>query len=244
MKTLYIYHNLGLGDHIICNGLVRCYAKQYDKVFVFCKPHNVNSVEYMYRDNKSIEILPVGDVEAKYFVKRNPQYNYLVVKATFGNRKKISKDIIPVTQVFKMPFDIVLYNIAKIPIEDKWNKFYFERNIEREKEVYKQFGLIEGDRFAFVHEDRERGAGITKHLPDMKIVHPDIMLKEELNVFDYLYIIEKAEEVHCIDSAFLNLIDCMQLRDTGLFFHKYVRDGSRRKIPSLKMNWKILNLKI
>ncbi len=241
MKPLYIYHNLGLGDHIICNGLVRYYAEQYDKVFVFCKPHNVNSVEYMYRDNKSIEILSVGDDEAKNFVYKNPQYNYLIVRATFNNRRKISRDIIPESQVFTIPFDIILYDIVKLPIEDKWNKFYFERDVKREKAIYKKFGLKKRDKFAFVHEDKERESEITKHLPDMKIVRPDVTMKGVLSVFDYLYIIEKAEEVHCIDSAFLNLIDCMQLRDTGLFFHKYVRDGSRGKIPSLKLNWKILN---
>ena len=57
----YIYHHLGLGDHIICNGIVRHYNEIFKSVTVFCKPHNFTNVEYMYRDNGSIIILPIGE---------------------------------------------------------------------------------------------------------------------------------------------------------------------------------------
>lgn len=224
MKILYIYHNLGLGDHIISNGLVRCYAEKYDKVFVFCKLHNVNSVEYMYRDDKSIEILPAADKAALGFINRNPQHNYLVARSSGGLNKS---------------FDVELYDVAKITSANKWNRFYFERDSKREQAVYKKFGLKKDDRFVFVHEDNARGFRITNHLPDIRIIRPDSAMKRESNIFDYLYMIEKAEEVHCIDSAFLNLIDCIQLRNKGLFFHKYVRDSSKGKTPSLKMNWRV-----
>ena len=35
MNSVYIYHHLGLGDHIIANGMVRTIAKQYEIVYLF-----------------------------------------------------------------------------------------------------------------------------------------------------------------------------------------------------------------
>ena len=45
MNPLVIHHNLGLGDHIICNGLVRCLlneGKYFSDVYIFCKEKNTN----------------------------------------------------------------------------------------------------------------------------------------------------------------------------------------------------------
>ena len=57
----YVYHHLGLGDHIICNGMVRYFKEIYGKIKVFCKPHNYKNVEYMYRDDDNIEVLSIGE---------------------------------------------------------------------------------------------------------------------------------------------------------------------------------------
>ena len=62
---IYLYHHLGLGDHIICNGLVRLLTKNEKTYGLFCKEHNVKSVSFMFRDIKNLSIIPVnndGDV--------------------------------------------------------------------------------------------------------------------------------------------------------------------------------------
>ena len=56
-KELYLYHHLGLGDHIICNSLVRHYCKLYDKIYLFVKSHNYESVKFMYHDLNNIEFI-------------------------------------------------------------------------------------------------------------------------------------------------------------------------------------------
>ena len=45
---IYIYHHLGLGDHIICNGLVRFLQKKHNQVSLFCYQHNIENVSFMY----------------------------------------------------------------------------------------------------------------------------------------------------------------------------------------------------
>ena len=55
----YVYHHLGLGDSILCNGLVRHFAEKLGKVSIFSKRHNYDSLKFMYRDEPNITVIPV-----------------------------------------------------------------------------------------------------------------------------------------------------------------------------------------
>jgi len=222
MKVLYIYHHLGLGDHVICNGLVRDYAKGYDKIYVFCKPHNVQNVEYMYRDNSNINILSANDEETGFFMENNPQNAYLIARA--GRRTYQS-------------FDAIIYNQAGLSIKKKWDEFYFKRDEQKERKVFRELSLKEKE-YIFVHDDNKRSIDLTKLPKGIQIIKPD---RKDFLIFDFLYVIEQAKEVHCINSSFFNMIDCLQLRNLGLFFHEYVRlkELGLKGTPQYKMNWKI-----
>lgn len=227
MNSIYIYHHLGLGDHIVCNGLVRYYAEKYDKTYVFCKPNNAKNVNKMYSDNSRIRLILMADAEVRRFVSISPDNYYLVV----GHDK--------LTHIMSKPdnikkFDEIFYEIANVPFSDKWDKFYYERDLKREKEVYYEIlGLDDHSEFIFMHESNYDP--ITKEIPkDVKIIKPDNI---EIGLFDYLYTIEKAKEVHVMNSSFMNLIDCIQLRQDGLFYHEYSRPNIN---AVLKLPWKIL----
>ena len=70
MKTLWILQHLGLGDHLICNGLVRFYASRYTSVFLFCWSSNLSSVQFVFRDLSNISIVPIKDLkEAEDLIK-------------------------------------------------------------------------------------------------------------------------------------------------------------------------------
>lgn len=227
MKTLHIYHHLGLGDHIICNGMVRYYTESYDVVYVFCKQHNVKEVKRFFRDTSKIKVISANNKEAELFISRNPQNVYLIIRP----QKHLEES-----------FDKIFYKLANLPFKCKWDNFYVERDLKMERIAYTVLGLKEGMEYIFVHDDKEKGFEITKQLPErIRIVRPNPRLS--LNLIDYIYIIEHAKEVHCIDSSFFNLIDCMQLRNEGLFFHKYVRMNPdiEWRTPSFKLDWEIIN---
>lgn len=58
----YIYHHLGLGDHIICNGLVRSLKNSFnEEISVFVKPQYYENISKMYRDDPNIIPLPIGN---------------------------------------------------------------------------------------------------------------------------------------------------------------------------------------
>jgi len=221
INSIYIYHHLGLGDVIICNAIVRSYAEKYDKVFVFSKPKNLNNTLWMYRDNPEIRIISMEDFEIKQFMKIGSQNNYLII----GH-----EELFKVLDKGAETFDQIFYRMANIPFEDKWNKFFIQRDLEKEKEAFYKLKLKDGEEYIFIHESPERK--IYKNINSkIKKIFPDNM---NLSLFDYLYIIEKAKEVHVMNSSFMNIIDCMQLKNTGLFYHEYARPGLN---ATLKLDW-------
>jgi len=232
LTSIYLYLHQGLGDTIACNGIIRTYAEKYNKVFVFCKPRNTKNVMYMFRDNPRIYAMPIEEDQIIQFMNICPNNEYLIV----GHKElheKLRNDP-------NARFDQIFYEMAKVPFEDKWNKFYFERNLEEEKDVYyNKLGLKDNIEFIFVHDDAERPMLQSKLPKGIKIIKPD---RKDISVFDFLYTIERSQQVHCIDSSFLNLIDCMQLRNDNLYFHKYVKIGlvGEGGTPTTKLNWIIL----
>ena len=232
MKSIYIYEHLGLGDQIACNGLVRTVAEDFDVTFVFAKPKNTNNVLRMFSDNPNIRVIPMEERDVRQFMQIAPQNDYLIV-----GHEKLHEELIKDRQG---KFDRVFYKMANVPFENKWDKFYYKRNTETEHDVfYNKLNLTDESKFIFVHDDAERPMLHDKLSQGIKIVKPD---RKDISIFDFLYTIEKAKEVHCIDSSFFNLIDCIQLKNDNLFFHKYVKihlvgEGGT---PTTKLNWTIL----
>ena len=75
---------------------------------------------------------------------------------------------------------------------------------------------------------------ISKGFP---IVKPIVGLTN--NIFDYIYLIKNAKEIHCVCSSFKNLIDSLSDITCPLFFHK--NRGSfkdnKRWISSCHLEW-------
>jgi len=231
MNSIYIYHHLGLGDHILCNSIVRYYTEKYDKVLLFVKPKNISNVQYMYRDLSNIKYIALDDLDIHNFMKFSPQNNYLIVGHwKLHEELKTNKNV---------TFDEIFYKMAEVPFEDKWNKFYFQRDLEREKEAFNKIGIKENEEYIFVHDDKNINRVIDENFinKDLKIIRPANY--KDIGLFDFIHIIENAKEVHCMDSSFSCLIDTMQINNDNPFMHLYVRkDGSPS--PKFKLNWKII----
>jgi hypothetical protein len=83
VDNVYLHHHLGLGDHIICNGLVRYLLKNSIRnVILPTKKHNIESVDYMYRDLPTVKIDPV--IKDECAVKKYKKYKN-VLRIGFEN---------------------------------------------------------------------------------------------------------------------------------------------------------------
>ena len=206
----YIYHHLGLGDHIICNGLVRHFCELHHEVTVFCKNHNYDNVSYMFRDNNNIKILPLlDDNEVESYIGKNNLYDDLI---------KVGFDRLwsggPKT------FDIGFYNSINIPFDYRFTNFKFERDYESEKKIMEELNP-NNEEYVFVHDDINRGFSIDKNkiITNLKIIKNDT----KYNFFHMLGVIENAKEVHLMQSSFKDLINSFTIDKPHFYYHTYVR---------------------
>jgi hypothetical protein len=77
------------------------------------------------------------------------------------------------------------------------------------------------EKYIFVHDDASRGFSID--MDRIKTDHKIIMNDKRFNVFDYITLLENAEEVHFMQSSFKELMCSYEMKKTILYQHNYVR---------------------
>jgi hypothetical protein len=225
----YIYHHLGLGDHIICNGLVRSLINKDQNYTMFVKSHNLPSVSFMYKDLKKLKFIEGDDIFVRDFFKK-------------FNIKDKNKIIIGfMTHPLAKEFDDSFYLQKNIPFEFRWSKFQCERDLNREKKLFNTFN-VEEKKYVFIHDDKKRNLEIdekyiiNKNLP---IIRPNIKLTN--CIFDYCYLMENSIESHFIDSSFRLMFDSFQLRNSDIFFHINLKNNVNRGYkPHSKLKFNII----
>lgn len=229
MTPKFIYHHLGLGDHIICNRIVRYIAKQNQQVMLFVKNHNFDSVKFMYRDLDNINYTCVNsDRQVQNFTGKIKDIDMSKIFI------KQSKD--------QQTMDERFYKKAGIPYKDRWQGFKIDRDTESEKKLFDLLGIQR--QYIFIHDDKDRGRNI-----DMQLVRKDLQVIRPVkgitkNVFDYSSVMQNAKQFHGIDSSFRILTQHLDMKG-NMFYHSYskikIDRGSRGwGIPRTKKEWKIL----
>jgi len=226
MEELYLYHHMGLGDNIICNGMVRELYKSYDKIHIFCFKVYLENVKQMYLDI-NVELFPI-DLDGEYVIEPFIRNNKI------KNFKKIGFGDLQLSDVNADNFDMQFYKLAGIVFNKKWDNFYMERNIDKEKFVFNELGLNENE-YVFVHDDIDRGFKIKEDLlpKNIKIIRP----LKTYGLFDYSYIIENAKEIHLMESSYKCLVEHLNLKTNNLYYHTYVRNYPKNIRVSSKYNW-------
>lgn len=224
----YIYHHLGLGDHIICNGLVRSVINPTEQYQMFVKPHNLISVKFMFKDLKNLDFIIGDDSFAMNYIRNNNVNRNDLILAGFGRHPQ-SKE-----------FDDSFYLQNNLPFSYRWSKFYVERNFEKEKKIFDHYNVKENE-YIFIHDDFERGIKIDEsHIvnKNMKIVRPEKKLTE--NIFDYCHLMDKSCELHFIDSSFRLLYDSLMTQKDHLYYHVnykgVIRDITTKSQSKLNYN--------
>jgi hypothetical protein len=232
MSSVLLHLHMGLGDHFSTHGIVREYAKKYSRVGVFSKPHNYPTVAFMFGDLPNVQVIEVeNDEGAEAFIWKNVftlgKHSYSrVVIAGFERFEWQSNE----------PFEKQFYALANVPFEKKWDSFYIERVANREEKIN---ALLPQGPFAFVHDDIRYPTDSGK-LPSLPLFRPQKEMTD--NVCDYIGAIERASEIHVIDSSFMFLIDCLKYGNPKqkLFVHRYARPNKESMLPVLKKDWTIL----
>lgn len=208
MKSIFIHHHLGLGDHIICNGLVRQLLQRESPNFVYLpvRKRNMGTVTQMYCDEKRIVCIPVvGDEDAQSL----PQRSMCSASYRIGFERT------------KPNWDVSFYEFTNIPFDYRWSGFKTCRDINREASLKQRLGITDGERFILVHNQGSDGVYDIDVNTSARIIRVEPITN---SLLDWCGLIEQAEEVHCIDSSFIHLAQSFSVK-RGLF-HKVRQTGA------------------
>jgi hypothetical protein len=204
---------MGLGDHFTCNGLVRHYYKQFDKIYLFCYKHFESNIKFMYRDLPNLHTIGLSsDVEVDEYIANNNLFNQLI-KIGFDKSRALQHQV--------ETFDEGFYLAENLPFSIRFDEYFVKRDMDKEMELYQTLNPTDED-FIFVHEDPERGMFLDKSRirQDLKIIGND----KKFLIFDYIYLLSKAKEVHVMQSSLKDMINSYSFPNTKCILHNYVRN--------------------
>ena len=226
MSKKVILHHLGLGDHIICNGLIREICKNIDLLYFPVKFHNLKNAARMFVDmQEKIKFVPISD-----------DFQMMLFAKSFTHEQKIALGIHKNSaDLQKIEFAKVFYDHANVDYSLRWNSFYVDYSLNQPVQDYKNEKI-------FIHDDPIREFIIEEsRLRTASTYRPSHSLGKPTHntIFDYIEILKAVDEIHCMDSSFACLIDhCNFLHDKKKYIHRYLRKDSCN--PYYKNNWEII----
>lgn len=222
-RPLLLLGHLGLGDQLICNGLVRCLANKRPLVLVVCKRVSAVSVGFMYRKTPNIQLLVVED-DAD-------------ISPAFGADPAVW------TSFLRSGFDILALGLHRGPLPSGAgfaDVFYDQAGVSRAArysafKVDRDPGLEAlrcarpSERYVFVHDDVERGFRLTldSELPVRHPGKPDGSPGSD-NIFAFLGLMERAEELRLMDSCFAHMADLLDIGAGRRYLHCDVKNPADR----------------
>lgn len=222
--------HIGLGDHIVCNALVRHLAKD-DTIIVPVKKHYETSIKFMFRDNPNIIIKPFSkDKKVDKFCRKQAKKG---IETIWNGHIGTAKEM---WEKSNSRWDQKFYEQLNVDFSLRWDNFKLPNNSCDWKKLFRmRFPDIKPEGFIFLHNMSSTGEKqIRNDLLDKKkqIFVPDITFTD--NFFDYVGLLENASEIHCIDSSFLCLADSLDLKG-NLHYHGYSKNLKHG--PTLRKKW-------
>lgn len=232
MKKVLILHHLGLGDHIMFNGLVRHFTESAH-VYLLVWERYFKEVSFMFRDLKNINFIRIfveTQDEVDYRINNTPHNELLIV----GNHSCVNGKKIIMNETGILRHDE--YLSAGINPEYMHSKFYIERDLFMEDFVYNLFtNYIGHKKYIIVHDDPSRNINL-----DMsKIPEKDCEIlfigqnrnnfTRHFNMFHMYKIMLNAEAFHGYESSWSWLFELWQI-PIKKYLHVYVRNTYMNEI--------------
>jgi hypothetical protein len=220
MNKIYILHHQGLGDYISCNGILRFLLEsgKYKKIILFTIEKHYQNVEFMYRDEKRIELYKFKNLsELNKTIEKLKLDKESLVKIGF---EKFKETISTKFDNKEYTTDMVFYAQLDIPYENRFLKTKWTRDFIEEKKLIKELD-IQNKPYIFIHDDETRDLIISKK--DTNINNRVKVIKNDTKklIFYYGTLLENAQEIHVMESSFRHIIESLDTKKTKLYLHSF-----------------------
>ena len=233
-NDMLIYHHLGMGDHIALSGLVREIIKDSgaDNVYIACLTHNMQNVSRLFADLENVGLIDAGRslgghrIPVMNWIKNNGPARIIEIGHTDWSRLEGS---------WEGYVDTKVYRASGYDVRLRWDNFKYERDLDAEEEVFKKLNPND-EEYCFVHDP-----GQNQHIADgnwrgsitdetvrhastrsnLKIIRND----PNVPMLDMGLFLERASELHLMESSIRCLVEGLDTLNTRHFHHRYIRDS-------------------
>ncbi len=216
-EKLIIHHHLGLGDHIICAGLVDYLVRKLNlaELHLVVKRQNVSAVASLYRHSAAIKFIPIlGKSEEAEVLSLWPQ---------------LSMPLLKITCTSKLNFDEEFYAQVNVPFFERYG--FFERNFAS------RLSKLSGIRYKNAEENIHLIAGGSSvgytDLPEIPGMANIKVTPLTQSILDWIPIIMQANAISVVQSSFMLLADSFDLSGKELRYY----DTGRGGLHHLRNNW-------
>ena len=234
-----------LGDNIVLSGLVHHYADRANELHLPVWNIHYDTMCTLYQDHSHIKVKAVESKPSAEFWREENEY---------VDQNRLSRILRPalihstIRGYFLTPmWDLQLYAMHDVSYELRYRNFRMPKVVDGSEELYQR--LSNNTPYVLVHRrtgDHPNGLPIDitrfrQHhgLPDINIIDIDESITS--NMMQFITLIERASEIHCVPSSFHCLVDSVHT-DAKLFFHD-IREKTAMVVNSNWNNnrWSIVN---
>ena len=230
-KEIIIYHHLGLGDHIVCNGIVNFLSENY-KIHLPVKKKNLQMIRYLYSSNNNVTLFDIEESPVKSYKDSEKEQIF-----DYSTNNKLN--------VLKIGFENCsgeynksFYSQIGLDYKYSYSKFYVPDDVNKENQIFKKLldkYNIKDNSYIFIHNSSSKGTFKLKNLKKKNTIY--MKQKDDIfnNIFLYKKIILEADEIHCVNSSFSTLIERLPTKGK-LFFHDIIK----REPVYLSDKWEVI----
>jgi hypothetical protein len=132
-------------------------------------------------------------------------------------------------------YPVYFFEYLDLPYEIRYTKFKINRDDNKENILYNNLINIIGDKYIVIIDDEKRNYVINNHIKSARPIfrlgnnsnnkNKKLEIIKSDNIFNYIKILENAEEIHTIDSSIVLLIDALDLQ-VKTHIHRYIRSNA------------------
>lgn len=237
MSNVFIHQHQGIGDFITIKGMVEyiCRERPDSSIYLFVKEIHVPHVKILYNANPRINIIPFPNEYAMCmglrFVNQFDIGDGELIRIGFNQYNGYLRDHPGCVE----KCDEIFYGLMDVDFDLRFQPLGYTRDDAMEDEAYKTLNPND-EPFIFLHDDPRMGYNIDleKVNTNLKIIRNDF----RFSVFHMIKILEKATEIHCMESCYRCLIENTETigENQRLVLHSYVRN-----LPiATRKNWEII----
>jgi hypothetical protein len=219
MEKLLVATRGGLGDQIICNGIINHWSETHH-VILPVRKDVIPSMQCLYMDNPNVEIIEC------YYLQLGPGHEQeMMEKSHHYNARYIS---LGTTGIKDTEYQESMYEYAGLPFEYRYSKFRFPSEVKNRQGLNNLFAEEAKAPYSLVHRWGSSGPA-NFHLN--VITHPIIeVVPHSDNIFDWIDLILNATEIHCLPSSFFHLVDSILPQVKAKLFYHHARRHTDMRI--------------